>query len=185
MLPSSSPVTDAIREPSGSVMHVAADVSRAATGSTRTTVTSPEKARGGCHVGPIAIPTGQASTTDPPASSARCPRLRVHRGIRSSPPDTARTARTRNSAVDWALMTDIIPRASAGRYMGLSNVATGAATPIAIALGGVVLDVVTRACGLEISPRVVFVLGVIMYAAVAITLRPVVEPRRGRGDVTG
>ena len=27
-------------------------------------------------------------------------------------------------AVDWALMTDIIPRASAGRYMGLSNVAT-------------------------------------------------------------
>ncbi len=28
-------------------------------------------------------------------------------------------------AVDWALMTDIIPRASGGRYMGLSNVATG------------------------------------------------------------
>ena len=28
-------------------------------------------------------------------------------------------------AVDWALMTDIIPRASAGRYMGMSNVATG------------------------------------------------------------
>ena len=25
-------------------------------------------------------------------------------------------------AVDWALMTDIIPKASAGRYMGLSNV---------------------------------------------------------------
>ena len=46
-------------------------------------------------------------------------------------------------AVDWALMTDIIPRASAGRYMGLSNVATGAATPLAIALGGVVLDAVT------------------------------------------
>jgi MFS family permease len=88
-------------------------------------------------------------------------------------------------AVDWALMTDIIPRASAGRYMGLSNVATGAATPIAIALGGVVLDVVTRAGGLEIGPRVVFILGVIMYAAAAITLRPVVEPRRGRGDVTG
>ncbi len=27
-------------------------------------------------------------------------------------------------AVDWALMTDIIPKASSGRYMGLSNVAT-------------------------------------------------------------
>ena len=32
-------------------------------------------------------------------------------------------------AVDWALMTDIIPRASAGRYMGMSNVATGSAGP--------------------------------------------------------
>ena len=31
-------------------------------------------------------------------------------------------------AVDWALMTDIIPRASSGRYMGLSNVATAAST---------------------------------------------------------
>ena len=27
-------------------------------------------------------------------------------------------------AVDWALMTDIIPKAASGRYMGLSNVAT-------------------------------------------------------------
>ncbi len=82
-------------------------------------------------------------------------------------------------AVDWALMTDIIPRASAGRYMGLSNVATGAATPLAIALGGVVLDAVTRAGGLEAGPRVVFSLGVVLYALAAITLRPVVEPPRG------
>jgi MFS family permease len=81
-------------------------------------------------------------------------------------------------AVDWALMTDIIPRASAGRYMGLSNVATGAATPIAIALGGAVLDLVTRAGAPEVSPRVVFILGVAMYALAAITLRPVVEPIR-------
>ena len=81
-------------------------------------------------------------------------------------------------AVDWALMTDIIPRASAGRYMGLSNVATGAATPLAIALGGITLDAVTRAGGLEAGPRVVFALGVILYGLAAITLRPVVEPPR-------
>ncbi|MFL5687340.1 MAG: MFS transporter, partial [Chloroflexota bacterium] len=31
-------------------------------------------------------------------------------------------------AVDWALMTDIIPKASSGRYMGLSNVATTSST---------------------------------------------------------
>ena len=38
-------------------------------------------------------------------------------------------------AVDWALMTDIIPKASSGRYMGLSNVATTSSTVIAVATG--------------------------------------------------
>ncbi len=83
-------------------------------------------------------------------------------------------------AVDWALMTDIIPRASAGRYMGLSNVATASATTLGLAVGGVVLDLVTRAGFYELSPRVVFALGVAFYAAAAVTLRPVVEPRRDR-----
>ena len=63
-------------------------------------------------------------------------------------------------AVDWALMTDIIPRASAGRYMGMSNVATGSAGPDRrIAVGGVVLDLVTSAGNEPLSPRVVFILG--------------------------
>jgi MFS family permease len=79
-------------------------------------------------------------------------------------------------AVDWALMTDIIPRVSAGRYMGLSNVATGSATPISIALGGIVLDLVTRAGGEPLSPRIVFLLAVGVFGLAAVTLRPVVEP---------
>ena len=83
-------------------------------------------------------------------------------------------------AVDWALMTDIIPRASAGRYMGMSNVATGAATPLSIATGGIVLDLVTSAGNEPMSPRVVFIIGVALYALAAVTLKPVVEPRRGR-----
>jgi MFS family permease len=83
-------------------------------------------------------------------------------------------------AVDWALMTDIIPRASGGRYMGLSNVATGSATPISIAIGGLVLDAVTRAGYEAASPRVVFLLGAVAFVLAAITLRRVVEPRRGR-----
>jgi MFS family permease len=83
-------------------------------------------------------------------------------------------------AVDWALMTDIIPRASAGRYMGMSNVATGSATPISIAVGGIVLDLVTSAGNEPLSPRVVFILAVGFFAVAAVALRPVVEPRRGR-----
>lgn len=38
-------------------------------------------------------------------------------------------------AVDWALMTDIIPRASSGRYMGISNVATATAGIVAVMTG--------------------------------------------------
>lgn len=83
-------------------------------------------------------------------------------------------------AVDWALMTDIIPRASAGRYMGMSNVASGSATPLAIAIGGIVLDLVTRAGHEALSPRVVFILAVAFFATAAVTLRPVIEPRRNR-----
>ena len=47
--------------------------------------------------------------------------------------------------VDWALMTDIIPKATSGRYMGISNVATASAGPVGLALAGVVLYLVTRA----------------------------------------
>jgi hypothetical protein len=42
-------------------------------------------------------------------------------------------------------MTDIIPKATAGRYMGISNVATASAGPLGLAVAGVVLYVVTRA----------------------------------------
>jgi MFS family permease len=88
-------------------------------------------------------------------------------------------------AVDWALMTDIIPRASAGRYMGMSNVATGSSTPLALAIGGIVLDLVTRAGNEALSPRIVFFLAVAFFATAAVTLRPVVEPRRDRRPVPG
>jgi MFS family permease len=84
-------------------------------------------------------------------------------------------------AVDWALMTDIIPRASAGRYMGMSNVATGASTPISLAIGGLVLDAVATGGNEPFSPRAVFLLAVVVFAAAAVTLRPVVEPRRAGG----
>ena len=83
-------------------------------------------------------------------------------------------------AVDWALMTDIIPRVSAGRYMGISNVATGASTPLSTAIGGLVLDAVARAGGYEISPRVVFTLAIVAFVLAAFTLFRVIEPRRDR-----
>jgi MFS family permease len=80
-------------------------------------------------------------------------------------------------SVDWALMTDIIPKASAGRYMGLSNLATGASTPLGMALGGTVLDLVNESRGtLDTGPRAAFLVGAVLYVIAAATLRPVREP---------
>jgi MFS family permease len=84
-------------------------------------------------------------------------------------------------SVDWALMTDIIPRASAGRYMGLSNVATGASGPVATAIGGLVVDAINSATGIVgPGPRAAFLIGVGFYLVSVVLLRPVVEPDRRR-----
>ena len=80
-------------------------------------------------------------------------------------------------AVDWALMTDIIPMAAAGRYMGLSNVATGASSPLGVAIGGLLLDAVNKAAGFGTGPRVAFLVGAAFFVVAAVLLRPV-DPRR-------
>jgi MFS family permease len=77
-------------------------------------------------------------------------------------------------AVDWALMTDIIPKASSGRYMGLSNVATASAGVLALAVGGTVMDLVGGPAG----PRAALFLAVVLMAIGAVLLRPVDERRR-------
>jgi MFS family permease len=86
-------------------------------------------------------------------------------------------------AVDWALMTDIIPKASSGRYMGISNLATGSAGTLAQIFGGaVVMDLVNRTAGYGTGPRATMALGIVCYGIGALLLRPVVERRTERGD---
>jgi MFS family permease len=83
-------------------------------------------------------------------------------------------------SVDWALMTDIIPKASAGRYMGLSNVATGAAAPLSLVVGGTTMDLVnTLVEGDAAGPRAAFIVGVVLYGVAVLLFRPVREPPRG------
>ncbi|MEA2545023.1 MAG: hypothetical protein QOI09_296 [Chloroflexota bacterium] len=81
-------------------------------------------------------------------------------------------------AVDWALMTDIIPRASSGRYMGLSNVVTASSTTIAVVIGGFVIDLVNKQFGIGTGVRIELIFGVAYFALGAMLLRPVVEPDR-------
>ena len=96
-------------------------------------------------------------------------------------------------AVDWALMTDIIPKATTGRYMGISAVATGLAGPLGRFLANpllTVLVVIGLAPGLDpqvdapqstfyaLGPRLVILLGVIFFAISAWALTHVNPQRR-------
>ena len=92
-------------------------------------------------------------------------------------------------AVDWALITDIIPKASSGRYMGISNVATASAGILALAFGGLVLDRVAAANGDAAGPVAAMWLAVVLVVVGAVLLVPVKEGPRteteSRGDSAG
>ena len=81
-------------------------------------------------------------------------------------------------AVDWALMTDIIPKAESGRYMGISNVVTGSAGAIATAVALVLMDAGNRAFGLGTGPRLAFAVACSYYVIGSLLLTRVDERRR-------
>jgi MFS family permease len=79
-------------------------------------------------------------------------------------------------AVDWALMTDIIPKASSGRFMGISNLAVALAGPTAGLLAGPIIDLVGGVAETGEGPRAALLAGSLLYLAAAALLRPV-DPR--------
>ena len=99
-------------------------------------------------------------------------------------------------AVDWALMTDIIPKATTGRYMGISAVATGLSGPLGRgSSAGPILTVLDHSSGLPArpgcrrrrpdqssfyatGPRFVILIGVVFYLISAWALRHVDPTRR-------
>ena len=83
-------------------------------------------------------------------------------------------------AVDWALMTDIIPKASAGRYMGMSNIVEASNGPVSTAIGGVIMYAVGLALGQAVGARAAMLAAVVMFAIGALLLTQVREPRHTR-----
>jgi MFS family permease len=81
-------------------------------------------------------------------------------------------------AVDWALMTDIIPKASSGRYMGISNVATATNGVVAGFVGGIIVDQLAAAGNPAVGPRLAFLIAPLWFLVGALLLRPVQEGRR-------
>jgi MFS family permease len=98
-------------------------------------------------------------------------------------------------AVDWALMTDIIPKATSGRYMGISNVATALSGPVARLSAGLLLTALVliglppelrsaspipaeQSSLYALGPRLVLGLSLMSFVIAALALTRVDERRR-------
>lgn len=88
-------------------------------------------------------------------------------------------------AVDWAFMTEIIPLASSGRYMGLANTANSLSGPLGLVVAGPVIDLITAVGERDLAQRAGILLGIPLLMAGVLILRRV-QPRRDprTGDVS-
>jgi MFS family permease len=84
-------------------------------------------------------------------------------------------------SADWALMADVIPKATAGRYMGILNAGTAMAGPVFIIIAGPLQDVVANMIGDPLGPRVAMGVAALFVVAAGVALIKV-DPRR-REDV--
>jgi MFS family permease len=84
-------------------------------------------------------------------------------------------------AVDWALMTDIIPKAASGRYMGISNIAVVVGGPFASVIGGILIFSFGGAVRSGDGPRAAFAAAIGLFLLAAFFLRRVdARPRQER-----
>ena len=87
-------------------------------------------------------------------------------------------------SADWALMADVIPKETAGRYMGILNAGTAMAGPVFIIVAGPVQDLVAGAVSDPAGPRAAMAVaaGFIGLAALALVR---VNPERRELGVQG
>jgi MFS family permease len=80
-------------------------------------------------------------------------------------------------SADWALMSDVIPKHTAGRYMGILNAGTAMAGPVFIIVAGPIQDLVSAGFGDAAGPRVAMGVAALFVALSALALTRV-DPRR-------
>ena len=79
-------------------------------------------------------------------------------------------------SADWALMADVIPKHTSGRYMGILNAGTAMAGPAYLVVAGPLRDLF-GGVELELGPRAAIAIGVLYVAGAALALTRV-DPRR-------
>ena len=86
-------------------------------------------------------------------------------------------------SVDWALMTDVIPKHTSGRYMGILNAGTAMAEPVFLIVAGpLALDIVGRLLGADIGARATMLVAVLFLVGAGLALTRVDARRRERSE---
>lgn len=86
-------------------------------------------------------------------------------------------------SVDWALMTDVIPKDTSGRYMGILNAGTAMAEPVYLIIAGpLALDLLGRLIGESSGARSTMLVGVVFLVGAALALTRVDARRREATD---
>ncbi|MDP9270772.1 MAG: MFS transporter [Chloroflexota bacterium] len=80
-------------------------------------------------------------------------------------------------SADWALMSDVIPKATSGRYMGILNAGTAMAGPVFIIVAGPIQDAVAHAVSDPAGPRAAMAIAALFVVLAALALTRV-NPRR-------
>jgi len=81
-------------------------------------------------------------------------------------------------SADWALMADVIPKETAGRYMGILNAGTAMAGPVFIIVAGPVQDIVAGAVSDPAGPRAAMAVAALFVVLAGVALLRVNPARR-------
>jgi predicted MFS family arabinose efflux permease len=86
-------------------------------------------------------------------------------------------------SVDWALMTDVIPKHTSGRYMGILNAGTAMAEPVFLIVAGpLALDLIGRLLGADMGARATMLVAVLFLVGAGLALTRVDARRRERDE---
>jgi len=89
-------------------------------------------------------------------------------------------------SVDWALMTDVIPKHTSGRYMGILNAGTAMAEPVFLIIAGpLALDLLGRVLGGPAGARATMLVAVIFLVGSGLALLRVDARRRELEEPAG
>ena len=80
-------------------------------------------------------------------------------------------------SADWALMADVIPKHTSGRYMGILNAGTAMAGPVFLLVAGPSQDLAGALLGREVGPRIAMGIAAVFILGAGLALRRV-DPRR-------